>query len=204
MIPAARGLTDGELAGEIAARLGVAWHLAPGHGAAAPRVQQDTAAAAADRRALLVAELVRELAAVAVLAPEPVPEPPAAADAEASADELATAQAAGTAAGQKLRGERTTVPPVNRARGYGAKQRFVIIQAAAVVADELAVRGRAHIGVVTGSYAEAEGYVCRPGTRAIADEAIFCGFRSTAEAAVYWEAARPGEELPHLPRRRFR
>ena len=204
MTPAARELTDSELAREVAARLGVAWHRASGHGAAAPRARQETAAAAADSRARLVEELVRELAAVAARAAEPVPEPPGAANARAIADELEVARAAGAAAGQELRGERASVPAVFRARGYGAKQHFVIIRAAVQVADELATRRRAAAGVVRGSYAEAEGYVCRSGARAIADEAIFCGFRSRAEAVVYWEAAGHGEEVLPLPRRRFR
>ncbi len=58
-------------------------------------------------------------------------------------------------------------------------------------------------GVVWGSFSDAEGYVSLPGVRALAPEAIFCGFVSLSEAEAYREAARPGIPLLRLPRRRF-
>ena len=225
MIPVARGLSDGELAGELAARLGVAWHRAPELGAAAPRAQQAGAAAAINRRAQLVADLVRELAAVAAAhrgaavegppaaGAEPAPEPAvvappvaaATAGAAAELEWLAIARAAGAAAARKVSGETTVEPSIVRPVRYPAKLFFVVARPAAAVADEAALTRRPSRGLVVGSFAESEGYVTVPGERgSLCPTAVFCGFHTVGEAEAYWSAIFPDAELLRLPRRRFR
>ena len=114
---------------------------------------------------------------------------------------LEIARAAGRAAAEKRTGRIDVVPKIERPRGYGTKQWFVVDTPCAAVAAAVAAPTS---GLVRGGFAEAEGYVALPGVRgALAPEAIFCGFVSLAEAEAYWEAARPGTALPRLPRRRF-
>jgi hypothetical protein len=200
MIVGAVALTDEELAAEVARRLGVA----TGRGAAAPHGQQEEAAPAALRRVRLVDELraeLAEIAAVAALAGEPAPAAAAAAPPDAADALLAIARAAGRAAAEKRAGLRDVVPAIERPRGYGTKQWFVVDTPAAAFRAAAAVPSR---GVVRGSFAEVEGYVSVPGARGRLDPgAIFCGFVSEAEAAAYWEAANPGVALLRIPRRRF-
>ena len=201
MIGGAAALTDEELAAEVARRLGVA----TGQGAAAPRGQQEGAAPAVLRRVQLVEELrvgLAEAAAAAALAAWTlVPAAAAAAPPDAADALLAIARAAGRAAAEKRAGRRDVVPAIERPRGYGTKQWFVVDTPAAAVSAAVAVPPR---GVVRGSFADAEGYVSLPGVRGQLDPvAIFCGFVSEAEAEAYWEAANPGVALLRIPRRRF-
>jgi hypothetical protein len=194
----AAALTDEELAAEVARRLGVA----TGPGVAAPPGQQERAAV--HRRRHLVGVLragLADAAAAAALAAGPAPAAAAAAPPDADDALLAIARAAGRAAAEKRAGRRGTVPTIERARGYGTKQWFVVITPAAAVRAAAAVPLR---GVVRGSFADAEGYVSLFGVHGRLDPgAIFCGFVSEAEAIAYWEAANPGVALLRIPRRRF-
>ena len=200
MIGGAAALTDEELAAEVARRLGVA----TGPGAAAPPGQQEGAAPAILRRVQLVDELragLAEAAAAAALAGGPAPAAAAAAPPDAADALLAIARAAGRAAAEKRAGRRDVVPAIERPRGYGTKQWFVVDTPTAAVRAAAGVPSR---GVVRGSFADAEGYVSLPGVRGRLDPAaIFCGFVSEAEAEAYWEAANPGVALLRIPRRRF-
>jgi len=208
----AASFSDAELVTEVATRLGL---RATGPGGAAPRGQQELAAAVELRRRRLVDGLRDELAAVALEAWHPVEatEPaagPAPADGPAGSgavpeEWLEIARGAGRQARLKLAGELLTLGVVERPHRYPAKRFFVLVAASEPVRLELARLRRPVRGVVHGSFAEVEGYVALgPQRGRVADEAIFCGFHNQAEAEAYWSEACPGEPLVRLPCRRFR
>jgi len=111
-----------------------------------------------------------------------------AAAARVPADRLMRARIAGEAAGAVLRGERARVPATPPLTGAAAVRRvFVILRGER---DEIS-------GYTVGGFESARRFVeARRGV--LADEALFHGFASLAEAAAYWDGAgmpRPWRRL---------